>query len=160
MAVLPGIEGLEVTIEVDGQTAKEYDPCDDGDGDPPENLEFHIPDGQPQTDAKPYIVKYIEAKPGVSFQCHVKRLPNFQHRSHHIACEYHIDDFETILSHDETVSSRFKASTWESILDHVEVYSEKQNNFKCCKLRFEKLAIGMPDDILGLIVPCVSNPYC
>jgi len=56
MAVINQIEGLEVTIEVDGGTAKEYDPCDKLDSDPPEMLDFHVTASR-LANKKPYMVK-------------------------------------------------------------------------------------------------------
>jgi hypothetical protein len=142
MAVLPDIEGLEVTIEVDGETAKEYDPCDDGDGDPPADLKFHIPDGQREADGKPYLVKYIEAKPGAPFHFHIKRLPNFHHHSHHIAFCCRVDSLVTQWKHDNTVTARDKKTTWRKEIKGWDRYYEEDKTFRTCYFRFEKLHIG------------------
>jgi len=84
MAVIEGIPGLEVTIEVDGVTSKEYDDPDDEEDEPSDD-EFHIVATGRVTRSrlslavqpKPHIVKYIEAQPGSAFQFRVNRMPNF-----------------------------------------------------------------------------------
>jgi len=49
------LEALNL-IEVDGGTAKEYDPCDKLDSDPPEMLDFHATASR-LANKKPYMVK-------------------------------------------------------------------------------------------------------
>ncbi|KAK3954929.1 hypothetical protein QBC32DRAFT_311605 [Pseudoneurospora amorphoporcata] len=67
MAVLTCYPGLEVAVEVDGQRAQEYDaPADEIEAGAKE-LNFHsIPD-MPIEGSPPYIIKYIESKPGKPF---------------------------------------------------------------------------------------------
>lgn len=84
MPVIEGIPGLEVTVEVEGVTAKEYDDPDDENNEPSDD-EFHIvATGQVNrrrvslaVQPKPRIVKYIEARPGSAFKFRVKRMPDF-----------------------------------------------------------------------------------
>ncbi|KAK3397457.1 hypothetical protein B0T20DRAFT_469797 [Sordaria brevicollis] len=75
MAILLCLPGLEVAIEVDGQRAREYnvDP-EEVQKCAPNELSFHR---IPQTDRHvPYVLKYIEAKPGKPF-CFVLDATNF-----------------------------------------------------------------------------------
>lgn len=68
------------TVEVNGETAKEYDAAED-EASPPEDTSFYVPDpARPQLAAHPdpYVVKYIESVPGVNFQVRAQRQPGFQ----------------------------------------------------------------------------------
>ncbi|KAK0657845.1 hypothetical protein B0T16DRAFT_386311 [Cercophora newfieldiana] len=135
------IGGLEVTIEVDGRTAKEYDPCDDSDNGPPEGCNFHIPETQLESNEKPYVIKYIEAKAGASFQFRVKRLPTFEHHSHHIAFGYRVDHVQIELQHDHTVTAGNKNTTWDAVKGHVMLYDKEEDSHKQCSFRFAALDI-------------------
>ncbi|KAK4446405.1 hypothetical protein QBC34DRAFT_383296 [Podospora aff. communis PSN243] len=143
MAVLPGLEGLEVTIEVDGKTVQEYDPCDDSDGNPPEALKFHVPDAPHQADRKSHVVKYIESKPGVPFRFRIKRLPSFRHQSHHIAFRYHVDDMSSALCHDESVTTTDKNTTWEMMKDGFRLYRGKEEGWVDYNFYFKELVIDV-----------------
>ncbi|KAK4173304.1 hypothetical protein QBC36DRAFT_303764 [Triangularia setosa] len=85
MAILPSIPGLTVTVEVDEKPTKEYD-------DPEANSmqaemqpeDFDLPPNHPPNDI-PYVVKYIEAKPGAFYRYKVTLLPRFSKKAHHLA---------------------------------------------------------------------------
>ena len=92
MAILPTIPGLEVTILVDGVAAAEY-----GDPDAEENTrasllpKYDLPPGPSDLQTVPYVVKYIEAKPGAAFEIQVVKTALFERRSHHIAHRIKLD---------------------------------------------------------------------
>ncbi|KAK4446403.1 hypothetical protein QBC34DRAFT_469792 [Podospora aff. communis PSN243] len=134
MAIIEHIAGLEVTVEVDGEIAKEYEPIGIGDA-PPQLEDFHIP--RPRTGTKrrwqsiredsgpaaaseahpdraPYVAKYFEGKPGAAFAVRFKRSPLFTHRGHHIATQLSVDNETLSLRHDETVKGvgNHAAKTW------------------------------------------------
>ncbi|KAK0731971.1 hypothetical protein B0H67DRAFT_640290 [Lasiosphaeris hirsuta] len=76
MAVIEGMDGLQVTILVDEVALEEIN-------------------GQSFAKKKrqTHIIKYIEAKPGSPFEIKVERDHNFTTTSHHIAHEISIDKF-------------------------------------------------------------------
>jgi len=118
MAIANDIPGLEVTIEIDGETAKEYDDPHDAGKEPPKLDVRDLAAGQAQ-DAQAvleaqnqrYVVKYIEAKPGAFFQFRIKRAVNFKHRGHHIAYSVMGDNFKVSLRHDTTPNSAWNTVT-------------------------------------------------
>ncbi|KAK1776829.1 hypothetical protein QBC45DRAFT_470800 [Copromyces sp. CBS 386.78] len=69
MAILTCLPGLEVTVEVDGQRAHEYDADPEEVESRAEEMDFHpIPQTHRRRCFKaPYVLKYIEAKPGKRF---------------------------------------------------------------------------------------------
>ncbi|KAK3397455.1 hypothetical protein B0T20DRAFT_355182 [Sordaria brevicollis] len=68
MAILSGYPGLEVTVEIDGQRAKEYDaPADEVEARVAETDFYSIPQVPVQGSEPPYTIKYIESKPGKRF---------------------------------------------------------------------------------------------
>ncbi|KAK3356270.1 hypothetical protein B0H65DRAFT_454518 [Neurospora tetraspora] len=68
MAILTGYPGLEVTVEVDGQRAQEYDaPADEVEARAKETNFYSIPQVPIQGSGSPYTIKYIESKPGKPF---------------------------------------------------------------------------------------------
>ncbi|KAL0475821.1 hypothetical protein QR685DRAFT_60865 [Neurospora intermedia] len=68
MAILTGYPGLEITVEVDGQRAQEYDaPADEVEA-RAEEIDFHTITHVPiQESGSPYSIKYIESIPGKPF---------------------------------------------------------------------------------------------
>jgi hypothetical protein len=75
MAIIPWLKGLEVTVKVDGETANEFDPPEPERA--PEHIKFHKLD-QHRENSDPFIVKYIEVKPGAPFAFHLSLLPEFE----------------------------------------------------------------------------------
>ncbi|KAK4207004.1 hypothetical protein QBC37DRAFT_104955 [Rhypophila decipiens] len=75
MVVLDDIRGLEVTVQVNGTAAKEYDNPDRNEIPELTHDDFHL---AVRGQALPHVVKYIEAKPGERFEVHVQRTPHFQ----------------------------------------------------------------------------------
>jgi hypothetical protein len=142
MAIIDHIRGLEVTVEIGGATAKEYDPPDEQDSCPPPDLEFHIPakvsNGQAQQ--SPYMVKYIEAQPDVRFNFHIKRLPNFKHCGDHIAARVQVDSMRLRATHDNTVTPFNKHTTWSRQIASWAAFDET-NGHQSCYFRFAKLDI-------------------
>ncbi|KAI0601605.1 hypothetical protein F4775DRAFT_540640 [Biscogniauxia sp. FL1348] len=76
MAIIPGMEGLEVTVLVSGTPAQEY-----------QSLEgIHLATG-----GNHHGVKYIEAVPGAPFGICIKKTSAFRQDGHHIGCRLEID---------------------------------------------------------------------
>jgi len=102
MAILQSIPGLEVTVVINGVTAKEY-AVPDGEEVIPHHMtrdDFH---GPPNFDQSlPYTSQYIEAKPGELYGFDIKKGHNFQARSNHIAYSLSLDGHPFGLSHDPT----------------------------------------------------------
>lgn len=144
MAILEHISGLEVTIEVDGVTAKEYDIPADEDGRPPEDISFHEPRNQPQGGPPPYSIKYIEAHSGKRFSFRVKRSPDFEHHSHHIGAKVQADQIRLKISHGPPISKsnphadwNLKTSAWREF--------DTQNGYQSCYFCFVPLGTSEAD---------------
>jgi len=143
MAVIKHIRGLEVTIEVKGATAREYDPADEEDAAPPLEIAFHVPerDAGGPANGTPYVVKYIEAQPGEAFNFRIKRQTNLRNHGHHIAAAVQADDLRLSKGHDETDPSKIQYTPWERNVDAWVSYDASigyQDNFFC----FASLNIG------------------
>lgn len=99
MAIINSVPGLTACVKVNGEPATEYENPDDevrgldidlfdvGDGLSPDN---------PQT---PYVIKYIEAKPGAPYGFHIAKEPSFRNRSHHVGIGVIIDGTRMGLLH-------------------------------------------------------------
>lgn len=89
MAVIPGIKGVEVTINVGGQTAREYAPPELERA--PVDLEFDMRGRSPSDDV-PYWVCYILAEPGAAFDFHARKTAAFQYLGgHQIGMMFDVD---------------------------------------------------------------------
>ncbi|KAM7183133.1 hypothetical protein V8F33_013783 [Rhypophila sp. PSN 637] len=75
MVFLDGIPGLYVNVRVNGRTATQYNNPDENERPELTHDDFHL---AVRGQALPYVVKYIEAKPGECFDIRVKRTPQFQ----------------------------------------------------------------------------------
>jgi len=137
MAVIKGINGLEVTVEVDRVPATEYGPWDDEDTHPPGDMEFHIPKTG-QLDGRPYVVKYIESKPGKTFRFRVKRAGEFRHRSHHIGYKFGIDAIVSGCIHDYTEDKR---TPWDSTNGSI-MSGDIKRGYTAFEACFAELDIG------------------
>ncbi|KAJ1549149.1 hypothetical protein HK405_008996, partial [Cladochytrium tenue] len=101
MAVIGVVPSIEVTIEIDGTTATEYDD--------PRGDEWQIPDldvAENDVDTPPaYVVKYIESKPDASFRFRINKTPSLLlHGAHHMAYQVHADKISMALSHDRDLT--------------------------------------------------------
>ncbi|EAA35603.3 hypothetical protein GE21DRAFT_2615 [Neurospora crassa] len=100
MAILTGYPGLEVTIEVDGQRAQEYDaPADEVEARAKE-IDFHSITHVPiQESGSPYTIKYIEAKPGKPFVFKLDStnfsIPSHDGKTHMIEYKCFLDGIPT-----------------------------------------------------------------
>lgn len=102
MAVIPGLDGLEVTINVDGQTATKYEPPEPERA--PANMKFDMR-GRSPSDAVPYMVKYIDVKPGAPFAFHLNRSTEFEyHGGYQIGFRVGVDGQEKRTIASETSS--------------------------------------------------------
>ena len=115
MAIIHGIPGLAVTVEVDGATVMEYDdPESTTHAD--EDL-YIVASGRTENsevslavNPRPYVVKYIEAKPGLPFQFRFKRFPNFKHVGSNLAFRVVADGVEdAVISDDDEYEERSSA---------------------------------------------------
>ena len=133
MAIIHGIKGLEVTIEVNGVTAKEYhDPDEDERGD----LDLDTPPG---VHIRAHQVKYIEVTPGASFQFRVKRGRRFRHRSDHIGYLAYADGMAVGICHDDTPNNR--AERWDDTLDSF-CDGNPVDGYRDYQFKFADLEIG------------------
>jgi hypothetical protein len=113
MAVIPSIPGLEATIVVNGVTAVEYQNPDAEESHTMAREEFDLP--VPYDDqALPYVVKYIETKPGSPFKFHVNKKVWFRQRNHHIAYRVSLDGHNLGLRHQPAESRRCKKREWDA----------------------------------------------
>jgi len=147
MAVIKGIKGLEVTVEVDRVPATEYDPCDDEDTHPPGDMEFHTPEPGGLLDGRPYVVKYIESKPGKSFQFRVKRAVEFRHQSHHIAYMVKTDTLQLMATHDYNED---KYTPWERVTRDFAT-GDPKTGYKNNEFSFAELDVGTNSSTLSAV---------
>ncbi|KAK0732458.1 hypothetical protein B0T21DRAFT_196227 [Apiosordaria backusii] len=117
MAILPSVPGLTVTIEVTEKPTKEYD-------DPEAHSlqvemqpeDFDLPPNLPPNDI-PYVVKYIEAKPGAFYRFKVTLLPRFSQKAHHVAYTVSNDGSRALPSH---ITKRYRVERHGlSVLEHT-----------------------------------------
>ncbi|KAK1829521.1 hypothetical protein QBC39DRAFT_356318 [Podospora conica] len=76
MAIIPWLKGLVATIKVDDRTATEFNSPEAERA--PQDMKFHRW-GQPLGSGDPYVVKYIEVKPGARFSFHTNRSTEFEY---------------------------------------------------------------------------------
>ncbi|KAK0657847.1 hypothetical protein B0T16DRAFT_453273 [Cercophora newfieldiana] len=155
MAVIDHIDGLEVNFRVDGAVAEEYGHADAEDVDPPSDMKFFVPPSStPEAnDASspavkpeaPYVVKYVEAKPGLPFSVVLKRGPSFKHHGDHIAYSFSIDNGPpTQLRHDQTIKcGSHEARCWTSNNDS---YGKRNNIGGWDRIAFHFAALETRDD--------------
>lgn len=110
MAVISSIPGLEVTIKVNGVTAKEYDIPDGGDCTPMARKDFDLPKAYDRD--LPCIVKYIEAKPGEPYRFDVTKQAGFRRGSHHIAFQISQDGCQLKLRHEPVDRRSLQKQAW------------------------------------------------
>ncbi|KAK0735184.1 hypothetical protein B0T26DRAFT_746997 [Lasiosphaeria miniovina] len=97
MAIFKRIKGLEVTIKVNGATAREYDNPDAVQQVPKDLKDFDIANPVIGRTKAPYVLKYIDAKLGALFSLGVYKSANCKPRIHHIV---DTDDLNLGLRHD------------------------------------------------------------
>lgn len=146
MAVINALPGLEVTIQVDGQIAQEYDPPSDNEC--AESRPRMAADRPALDDAygHGHCVKYIEAIPGALFQFVVEKSSEFDQNCHYIRLKISIDGHHTgwlrevdYLRGDSTRGKAWKltnGTTWSG--NPVEGYTT-------FNYQFADLAIGKKD---------------
>jgi hypothetical protein len=97
MAILDSIPGLEVYIKVDGSRATEYDDPD-GEAQGKDLGRFDVPADHSQQ--PPYVIKYIEAKPGAPFSFCIATEQHFHRPSDHVAHLFSVDGRSSFLRHE------------------------------------------------------------
>ncbi|KAJ4414647.1 hypothetical protein N0V85_003059 [Neurospora sp. IMI 360204] len=98
MAILTCYPGLEITVEVDGQRAQEYDAPADEVAARATEISFHsIP--QLRQHGCPYTIKYIESKPGKPFAFELDSsnflIPSPDSQKHQIVYKCILDGIST-----------------------------------------------------------------
>ena len=143
MAIIPWIKGLEATVEVDGQTAQEYDPPE---REPiPGTMEFHELD-QERGDGDRFVVKYIEVKPGAPFKFRIKKSAEFEphyHGTHKIGFQVMVDgQFKPTLSAEGSIPGEaHHRCPCVHRIDSIRAGSDK-NGWVRRRFRFSTLNIG------------------
>jgi hypothetical protein len=145
MAVIESLPGIEVTIGVDGEAAKEYDvplAHDDEDNTRPGMTrdEFDLP--ADHDDALPHVIKYIEVKPGAPFEFRVKKEHNFQRRGHHIGFQAFADGRFMGFRHEGGKSANNPMGVWDVAMDRM-LSGNPRVGYKTHQYMFTPLGIGM-----------------
>ncbi|KAM7194648.1 hypothetical protein V8F20_007840 [Naviculisporaceae sp. PSN 640] len=139
MAVLDEIPGIKVTVEVDGETAIEYDNPASGRLSLTHD-DFHLADPKRPL---PYIVKYIEAIPGAPFQFRIERTRNFKFKASRVSFKAVVDgqsDHSLIGSSKE--NSR---SYWTEVIRYL--VSSKVDKNTQYYFKFKNLQVGDVDNL-------------
>lgn len=152
MAVIPGLPGLEATIEVNDKPLKEYD--DPHARQPDEDLEL-LATSTKETEhvalnAKdiPHVVKYLEVESGTEFSCHFIKHASFHGRCDHLALTFERDLSKSYLSHEPSNDGR----EWNRVLKYINFRGS--NGHARRSMLFEPLNIGK----CGSHFPCsVTN---
>ena len=138
MAIIDGFPGLEVKVEVDGRTAKEYedpDAVEEDDDDQDNDDLYNVQPGQP----RPHVVKYIEAKPGLTFSFRLKRTADFKHVGNSVFFMATVDGRKDNTAWDDLAAG--KHSTWRHNLNCL--YSQDSSgNRKEHLFKFGTLDVG------------------
>jgi hypothetical protein len=144
MTIIPSIEDLEVTIAVDGQTAREYDDPDDVNENstcPMARDDFHLPpDHQGRL---PYQVKYIESKPGKHFAIKIRKGRRFRHLGgYYIACGVYVDGRRELFDYEEGLATR--DGVWDRKLSGF-VSRTASGGWRMYNFQFSELKTGMTE---------------
>lgn len=138
MAILPSIPGIQVTINVNGAAAREYEAPEDTtcavaikDFDLTPNRNHNAP----------YVVKYIEAIPGAPYEFQIVKRQRFRGRSHHIAAKLVVDGQESGLAHEEQ-GTRKKNQRWEFESNGI-TSGGSATGYQIYTFEFAPLNIGM-----------------
>ncbi|KAI0441965.1 hypothetical protein F4803DRAFT_551644 [Xylaria telfairii] len=139
MAIIQGIPGLEVYIEVSGKRLKEYD-VPQGAKDvplPPETkqsaLGLNLGSKHRQIN-NGYVAKYIEVESGTYPCVQFAKAADLQKAGHHIAYNVKFDDNELELRHQPPGPAY---EDWEDSVDSVVVGSSQEQRSQ--RFRFENL---------------------
>lgn len=149
MAILIGYPGLEVTIEVDGQRAAEYDaPTDEIEARVAETNFYPIPQLPTQGSEPPYTIKYIESKPGKPFAFKFDStnfiIPSPDGKKHEAA-------YECIL--DGTSTSYYEVPGGVRDVRNFYHSGRNKSSWKRYKFQFATLELG------NELIPHHATPY-
>ncbi|KAH8159854.1 hypothetical protein CIB48_g8389 [Xylaria polymorpha] len=139
MAIIQGIPGLEVYIEVAGKRLKEYDvPQGAKDVLPPPEIKqkvlgLNIDRRQRQINHG-YVAKYIEVESGTYPCVQFTKTADFRKEGHHIAYNVKFDDNELELRH-QPPGPLYE--DWEDSIDSVVVGTSQEQRSQ--RFRFENL---------------------
>ena len=140
MAILDSVPGLEVYINVDGSRATEYDDPDGG-AQGKDLGYFDIPVGHSQVQQPPYVIKYIEAKPGAPFSFCIVTEQHFQRPSDHIAHGLSVDGHGSFLRHEG--NRELAANSRKFISYDATQFGNPTDGFKEHSFMFAPVEIGM-----------------
>lgn len=136
MAILSAYPELEVTVEVDGQPAQEYDaPADEVEARKKDIDFYSIP--EMRRERSPYIIKYIESKPGKRFA--------FKFDSTHFAIpssdgKKHLVGYQCIL--DGTPTAYYPLVGGTKAARGFYMSGNNWSGWKCHNFQFSTLEIG------------------
>lgn len=140
MAILECYPGLEVTVEVDGAAANEYDEPADCSESKLRHKDFHLADPDRPL---PLAVKYIEAKPGSPFQFRIRVTKPLKHVDDDVFFRVHVDGKKdhSLVSYSD---SEYQGD-WSSIIKVLRSHKDgvKQKHY----FRFSSLNIGRAIDL-------------
>lgn len=140
MAIINSVPGLTVCVKVDGKPATEYEnPDDEVRGMDVDKFDVGAGLDNPQP---PYVIKYIEAKPGAPYTFRLTREPSFQGRSSHIGLGLLIDGERTELFRvDGNKSAQPPGLFSVEIRDTMR--GSPENGYRKLGFSFSPLEIGM-----------------
>ncbi|KAM7194645.1 hypothetical protein V8F20_007837 [Naviculisporaceae sp. PSN 640] len=139
MAILDYIPGLEVTVEVDGRTATEYDNPNDDEEPSFKHADFHLAD---QDRPLPHVIKYIEAKPGAPFGFQIKGKEDLQFHDRVILFKDFVDGQQA----EKRVSpDRNRRGEWSLLLNRL-VKHTSTTHWTSSLFRFGNLDVGDAGD--------------
>lgn len=153
MAIIQGIPGLEVYIEVAGKRLKEYDvPQGAKDVLPPPEIKqkvlgLNIDRRQRQINHG-YVAKYIEVESGTYPCVQFTKTADFRKEGHHIAYNVKFDDNELELRH-QPPGPLYE--DWEDSIDSVVVGTSQEQRSQ--RFRFENLTRSKFTSYSPLLLP-------
>jgi hypothetical protein len=125
MAVLDEVPGIEVSVQISGEDATEYDADDEA------SQDFA------QQNSCPTMIKYIECIEDAEFAIKLVVGPehNWCERTHILSFKLHIDG--------ERIKARLLRKQGKLILNYKDVYDQQNQQWKEAKFKFESLKTSM-----------------
>lgn len=147
MAILDSIPGLSVWINVDGQPATEYnDPDDEAQG---MDLDgFDVP-ANSHSQRVPYMIKYIEAKPGAPFSFCISKDNHFHRPSHHVAHQVTVDGQKYTRRHHEREDRKAIQERQAAFTSYGGIkFGNPTDGYKEHSFMFSPVEIGMESSLV------------
>ncbi|KAJ8131516.1 hypothetical protein O1611_g2115 [Lasiodiplodia mahajangana] len=152
MAIIKGVPGLEVTIQVDGQNLPEYDDthansCDDDDLEVLATVTKARDTVSIAAHQIPHIVKYIESIPGKEFCAKIVKEEYFDSKCHHLGVRYEVDGLKQ-FKHEPL---EYQSSKWTLKMDSRRHYTNRlgwrKRKFKFTQLTRVHTSQGSDQDV-------------